>query len=99
MQSGAKAVSGYFDPVTAGVAERLADLKAPGVPLLVLIRTPAGAILPARARAELVAALAVVDYVCEGGEALKPAVTLEAEHSRNLAALTTHVQARQRAAS
>ena len=98
-QSGASIVSGYFDPVTAAVAERLAQLKQAGVPLVVLIRTPPGAILPARARAELVAGLAVVDYVCEGGEALEPSVALEAEHSRNLAALTGRVHARQRAAS
>jgi len=98
-QSGAKVVSGYFDPVTAPVAERLSELKQPGIPLLVLIRTPPAAILPSRARAELVAALAAVDYVCEGGETLEPDVALEDEHIGNLAALTKHVHARQRTAS
>jgi hypothetical protein len=96
--AGAIVVSGYFDPVTAGVAERLASLKDPGSPLLVLIRTPANAILPSRARAELVAALAAVDYVCENGESIKPSVSLETEHSRQLTALTKHVHARQKAA-
>jgi hypothetical protein len=98
-ESGAKVVSGYFDPVTASVAERVAQLKHPGVPLLVLIRTASDAILPARARAELVAALAAVDYVCEGGEAIEPSVSLEAEHGRNLVELTQYVHARQKAAS
>ena len=40
------------------------------------------------------AALAAVDYVFEGGESIEPVVSLEAEHSRNLAALTEHVHAR-----
>ena len=91
-------VSGYFDPVTAPVAERLAELKQSSKKLLVLIRTSSDAILPARARAELVSALAAVDFVCEGGEAIDATIALEAEHSRNLAALTKHVHARQKAA-
>ena len=92
-------VSGYFDPVTASVAERLQQLKRPGVPLLILIRTPSESILPPRARAELVAALAAVDYVCEGGEVPEPSQSLEDEHSRNLRVLTKHVHERQKAVS
>lgn len=102
--SGATVVSGYFDPLTAPVAERLARIKQAGVPLLVLIRTPSNAILSARARAELVAGLAVVDYVSEDsesedGDKIQPTISLEAEHTRNLAELTAHVHARQKAAS
>ena len=59
-ESGALVVSGHFDPVTASIAEHLASLKVPGKPLLVLIRTANNGILPARARAELVAALAEI---------------------------------------
>ena len=96
---GATVVSGYFDPLVASHAERLAELKREHVPLLVLIATPADAILPARARAELVAGLAVVDYVCETAVDVALHISLELEHTKRLAELIEHVQARQRAAS
>lgn len=95
----ANVVSGYFDPLIASHAERLAELKRERVPLLVLIATPADAILPARARAELVAGLAVVDYVCETADGVAPHLSLEREHTERLAQLIEHVHARQRAAS
>jgi hypothetical protein len=38
--SGATVVSGYFDPMVASHAERLAQIKREGAPLLVLIATP-----------------------------------------------------------
>lgn len=56
-------VSGYFDPLLAGHARRLAEIAAPGGFLMAVVTEPERPILPARARAELVAALAVVDYV------------------------------------
>jgi bifunctional ADP-heptose synthase (sugar kinase/adenylyltransferase) len=56
-------VTGYFDPLLAGHARRLAGIAEPGGVLLALVMEPERPILPARARAELVAALAVVDYV------------------------------------
>jgi bifunctional ADP-heptose synthase (sugar kinase/adenylyltransferase) len=56
-------VTGYFDPVLAGQARRLAEIAEPGGVLLAVVMEPERPILPARARAELVAALAVVDYV------------------------------------
>ena len=96
---GATVVSGYFDPLVASHADRLAGLKSQRVPLLVLIATPADAILPARARAELVAGLAVVDYVCETADGVAPHLSLEREHAERLAQLIEHVHARQRAAS
>jgi hypothetical protein len=65
----------------------------------VLIATPPAAILPAAARAQLVAGLAVVDYVCESPGALTPQVSLEAEHAEFFEQLIRHVHARQRAAS
>jgi glycerol-3-phosphate cytidylyltransferase-like family protein len=96
---GATIVSGYFDPLIASHAERLAGLKRPGASLLILIATAENEILPARARAELVASLAVVDYVCETAEAFPPHISLEQEHDEVRAQLIRHVQARQRAAS
>jgi hypothetical protein len=96
---GATVVSGYFDPLVASHAERLAEVKRERAPLLVLIGTPDDAILPARARAELVAGLAVVDYVCETADGVAPHLSLEREHAERQAQLIEHVHARQRAAS
>jgi bifunctional ADP-heptose synthase (sugar kinase/adenylyltransferase) len=56
-------VTGYFDPLTAAHAARLAVIAAAGHPLLVVVRTPEEPLLAARARAELVAALAAVNHV------------------------------------
>jgi bifunctional ADP-heptose synthase (sugar kinase/adenylyltransferase) len=100
--AGAVVVSGYFDPLIHKHAERLAGLKTPGQPLLVLIATPANPILSAGARAALVAGLACVDYVTEIGGAypdgLKPGTQLETEDASRLEQLIQHVQARQQAA-
>ena len=91
-------ISGYFDPLVSSHAKRLAELKTGGAKLLVVIATPINAILPARARAELVAALAVVDYVTEADGSLTPQIRLEHEDEARLDALIEHVNARQRAA-
>ena len=96
---GATVVSGYFDPLIAAHAEQLAALKQDGTPLLVLIANPPEPILPAFARAQLVAGLAAVDYVCEVADGLRPAVTLEAQHAAGLASLIRQVHSRQRSAS
>jgi len=98
-EDGATVISGYFDPLIAFHAERLASLKRDGAPLLVLIATPPTAILPAAARAQLVAGLAVVDYVCDSPGALSPQIALEAEHAELFEQLIRHVRARQRATS
>ena len=98
-QEGATVVSGYFDPMIASHAERLAALKRDGESLLVLISTPPDPILPATARAQLVAGLSVVDFVCDAPNGLAPQVALEAEHAELLVQLIDHVHARQRAAS
>ena len=97
--AGALVVSGYFDPLLASHAERLAGLKRPGVPLLVLVVTPERPILPWRARAELVASLRTVDHVAEFAGGLKPAIRLEAEHEAQFRQLLERVHARARAAS
>ena len=98
-QFGATIVSGAFDPMVASHADRLASLKQTGRPLLVLITTPPNPILDPRARAQLVAGLAVVDYVCDEPGALAAHVSLDAEHAARLRQLIEHVHARQRATS
>ena len=54
---------GYFDPLHAGHTRRLRELCRNGERIVVAIDDPAEPILPARARAELVAALDCVAYV------------------------------------
>jgi glycerol-3-phosphate cytidylyltransferase-like family protein len=92
-------VSGYFDPLLASHAARLAGLKREGVPLVVLISSYATSILPVRARAELVAGLRVVNYVVEHAEGLTAQVRLEEEDAERLQGLIELVQRRQQAAS
>ncbi len=74
-------------------------MKREGTPLLVLVATPTDAILPALARAQLVAGLSVVDYVCDAPDGIAPQIHLEEEHAELLTQLIEHVHARQRAAS
>ena len=93
--SGATVISGYFDPLLASHAERLQELKRAGAPLLVLIAEPHDAILPVRARAELLAGLRVVDYVSELPDGIQPHHRLERENQHRLDELIAHVHARQ----
>jgi glycerol-3-phosphate cytidylyltransferase-like family protein len=93
-------VSGYFDPVTAAHAERLQELKEPGKELLVVVTEPPDPILPALARAQLVAGLRVVDHVAIDSAGAPPAdVRLEQEDTERLRKLIAHVESRQRAAA
>jgi bifunctional ADP-heptose synthase (sugar kinase/adenylyltransferase) len=98
-EQGATVVSGYFDPLLASDAGRLSQLKRPGLPLIVLIATPAQPILAARARAELLASLHVVDYVVESSDGIAEHFNLQQEGADRLSGLIEHVHARQRAAS
>ena len=98
-QAGATVVSGYFDPMIAAHAERLAELKCLDQPLLVLIATPPDPILAALARAQLVAGLAIVDYVCDAPGDLTAQIALEPEHAGLLTQLIDRVHERQRATS
>jgi bifunctional ADP-heptose synthase (sugar kinase/adenylyltransferase) len=56
-------VSGYFDPVTAEHARRLRERKAGHDVLVAAISNPSDPVLDERARAEVLAALEMVDYV------------------------------------
>jgi bifunctional ADP-heptose synthase (sugar kinase/adenylyltransferase) len=68
-------VAGHFDPLLAEHVRRLSEHVAPGRLLVVEITDPARPLLPQRARAELVAALTMVDYVVLGnGTANSPAI-------------------------
>ena len=91
-----KVVTGCFDPVLAGHARRLEELRGDAETLVVLVTEPPRPILPARARAELVAALAVVDYVILSEEG-KPAglgVQLDAADAEFTRDLIQHVRNR-----
>jgi hypothetical protein len=61
--SDVQVVTGYFDPLLAAHAGRLRELSAGGSKLLVIVTHPPNPLLPACARAELLAALSVVDLV------------------------------------
>ena len=64
----ARWISGHFDPLLAEHVRRLAQAREPGRLLLVEVTNPAQPLLGQRARAELVAALSVVDLVVLGDE-------------------------------
>jgi bifunctional ADP-heptose synthase (sugar kinase/adenylyltransferase) len=91
---GATVVSGYFDPLLASQARRLGDLKN-GAKLIVAIENPPRPILPARARAEMVAGLRAVDFVVEGADGLRVDMRLGQEDSQRFEELIAHVHARQ----
>jgi hypothetical protein len=101
-------VTGHFDPLLASHAARLRELGQRARPLVVVITDPARPLLPPRARAELVAALAAVDRVILAPAAgFAPPVGFpgsrlvrdeELDRERT-AALIRHVRERQRAAN
>jgi hypothetical protein len=89
-------VSGYFDPLTLAHADRLKELKDPAKPLLIVVTEPPDPILPALARAHLLAGLAVVDHVAVHGPDAPPVdFSLEAEDLVRLEKLIAHVHSRQ----
>ena len=98
-------VTGFFDPMLAEHARHLASLARPGTALMVVIHSPAAPLLPARGRAEMIAALTVVDHVvlAAGGESdawlaalhAHSLVSQEAHDTRRTRELIHHVHARQ----
>ena len=100
--------TGWFDPLLAAHARRLGQLRDGAVRVMVIVTDPSRPILPARARAELVAGLSVVDFVVlseeerledllarlEATEVLRG----EADDEALTRQLINHVQARQRTA-
>ena len=100
-------VTGAFDVLLAADARELAEIRAshPGRPLLVVVLPLADPLLPRRARAELAAALRMVDYVVIADDAatdallaaLQPAqlVRLEEAQAVRKRQLMEHVHRRQ----
>ena len=100
-------VTGTFDVMLAADAKELAEIRAqhPADSLCVVVLPLAGELLAQRARAELAAALRMVDYVVIAHHsapdallaALQPAriVRLEGVHQLRKQQLTEHVQSRQ----
>ncbi len=98
-----KLVAGCFDPLLAAHARRLAGVRKGAAILIVIVTDPPQPVLPARARAELVAALAVVDHVVVAGEQPLEAffdgaevLRSEAEDLEIAGKLIQHVHQRQR---
>jgi bifunctional ADP-heptose synthase (sugar kinase/adenylyltransferase) len=99
--------TGYFDVLLAAHIRELDQVRhsLPNAVLLVALRTPEQPLLDVRARAEMVAALAMVDYVVnledrqmESLLAAFPAeriVRLEAAHEQRMRELIQHVHRRQ----
>jgi bifunctional ADP-heptose synthase (sugar kinase/adenylyltransferase) len=99
--------TGYFDVLLAAHVRELQRVRdsLPDAVLLVALGTPGQPLLDARARAEMVAALAMVDYVVsledrqmESLLAAFPAeriVRLEAAHEQRMRELIQHVHRRQ----
>ncbi len=95
-----RVVTGYFDVLVASQVRTLQRLPSEGERLLMaVVVSPAAPILNARARAELAASLAVIDYVllveAAGPDWLKTAISLEAEHEADRQDLIAHVHRRQ----
>ncbi len=97
---GTAAFVAYFDVLTAGLAGKLSE----GGPWVAVVLNPAKAVLPARTRAELAAALARVEAVVpvsgdpgEFLEALEPVkiVHWEREDALRTSKLIEHVQSLQ----
>ena len=96
-------VSGYFDGLRAAHVQDLAALRAP---VLVAVLPLDGELLPQSARAEMVAALRMVEYVVIANEkeldalieglAPRELVRLEAADAARVRQLKDHVQGRQR---
>ena len=61
-------VTGYFDVLRTSHIQRLRQMAEAGKGLMVVVLDPPQPILSRRARAELVAALAMVDYVVPAGQ-------------------------------
>ena len=97
-------VTGYFDILRAAHIRDLEELhgRVGGAKLLAVVLPERGEILPQRARAELVAALRVIDYVVIAeadrlADSLNPVeiVRLEAADPRRARELREHVHRRQ----
>jgi bifunctional ADP-heptose synthase (sugar kinase/adenylyltransferase) len=100
-----KLIAGYFDVLTPDLVSRLRSLADGGL-LIAAVLDPPAPLLPSRARAELAAALSVIDYVLylpEEGlekalEEIQPDEVIREDMAdrKRSQALIEHVQKRQR---
>ena len=100
---GCTVVTGVFDVVLAADARQLAEIREshPDRPILVVVLPLSEELLPQRARAELVAALRMVDYVVAADHrdleqlvaAIEPpeVIRFEAADAQRAQQLTEHV--------
>jgi len=107
-QQSLQVVTGYFEVLLAAHVEALSRLKeAPGQPrLLALVCDPPDPVLSAAARAEIVAALGVIDYVVTAAPenreqalaalGVKQVTAFEPDDERRIRQLVQHVHRRQR---
>ena len=79
-------VKGHFDPLLAEHAVQIEERRQPGKLLIAFVTNPAHPYLPQQARAELVAALASVDWV-----ALQPGITHDPDSERITRDFAAHV--------
>ena len=101
------AVTGYFDVLRTDDVRELEQIRsdAAAKSLVAVVLPKAGEVLPQQARAELAAALRVIDYVVIADDSdpdtllasLQPdtLVRLEAAHERRTRQLREHVRSRQ----
>ena len=75
-----KVVTGYFDVLTAEHSRRLREVANGADFLFAVVLDPPEPMLGARARAELVAALGVVDYVVPGEAGAQALLSLFTAH-------------------
>lgn len=84
-------VSGYFDPLLAWHVRLLANSGAPGHALVVEVMDPPKPLLSQKARAELVAGLAMVDYVAVSTDRSAPVAGAPMEDAEVTGGFVRHV--------
>jgi hypothetical protein len=90
-------ITGYFDPLLASHARQLDQIASQNGLVTVLLRTPPSPLLDARARAELVAALASVETVVlppEEGDPETPGTRIISDEVAETERFIEHVRSR-----
>ena len=87
-------MAGYFDPLTVEHSARLEELAAQSGPLCIVIHEPERPLLPAEARAALIASLACVKAVSVAQGDIAAAVDLRAEDLERRNQMMAHVHSR-----
>ena len=93
-QTAGTKVAGYFDPLTVEHADRLQELAAANGPLCIAIYEPEQALLPAEARAMLMASLDCVQAVSVAQAELPDAIDVRSEDLARRDRMMAHVHSR-----